>query len=413
MKTNFIKLLAIAAMMLAASMFTGCDSADEPTPVKASEPIRLSRTETEMVHSQSGFAMKLLRIISNENPGKNVGISPFCVQQALSMLGNGVSDEYQEDYARVLGTSGISDMNALNVRLNESLPIRDPENVSVQIANGMWLNSNYGIVPAFIDVMCDTYASEAATYDFKTVNIADIANGWIAKKTKNGIQNLIPTTYNRNNKAAFILANALYFDAKWKIKFDKSNTEPRAFTDSYGQNGTDVSTMHNRQKIHYVSREKYTMASLPFGQGLYCMMVILPEVGITPDEVLADMTDDELTEAWNQVQLVDADIYMPKVGMTTSGEITSEIMGAGLPLDQITYNNVCKTVSEVSAYQGFNMTLDENGTVIKAAGAVVAGDGAIIAPRDELRINRPFIFGVYEVSSRVFLGLGIINQPDK
>lgn len=121
----------------------------------------------------------------------------------------------------------------------------------------------------------------------------------------------------------------------------------------------------------------------------------------------------EAGEAWNQVQLVDADIYMPKVSMTTSGEITSEIMGAGLPLDKITYNNVCKTVSEVTAYQGFNMTLDENGTVIKAAGAVVAGDGAMIAPRDELRINRPFIFGVYEVSSRVFLGLGIINQPDK
>lgn len=400
-------MLAIGVMMAG---MTACSSDDEPTP-PAAEPISLSRTETEMMQSQADFAISLLKTFSTENPTGNVGISPFSIQQVLSALGNGVSDEGRARYAQALGLTDISDLNALNLRLNEALPVRDPKNVSISIANGLWMNEAYTFNPDFVSVMQDNYKSEAATYDFGSVDIADIANEWIAKKTHDGIKNLVPSVYNRNPNAVFILANALYFNGKWNTKFEAKDTKPGKFTDSYGNNARQVPMMQNSQEIGYIGYENYSMSTLSFGQGMYQMLIILPDLGTTPQEVLAGLTDASLKKGLSKLNFVTSKIYLPKFKMSAQGEITRNIASAGLPLNEFSYANICANAGVVNTYYGFSIRVDEEGAEIKAAtsSGMVSSPG--FTPGPELRVDRPFIFAVYETSSRAILGLGVINDP--
>ena len=409
---NFRKIYAVIMSMMSLGIMTGCSDNSEPTP--PSEPINLSRSETEIVKAQSDFAIKMLNIEVSEAPGSNFGLSPFCVQQALSMLGNGVSDADRAQYAAAFGLDGVDDLNALNVRLNESMPLRDPSNVSVQIANGMWLNSNYAVKQTFVDAMRDVYRSDASSYDFANVNIADIANGWISSKTKNGINGLIPDKYNRNDNVVFVLANALCFNGKWQTKFDVAQTKPLTFSDSYGKQGKEVPMMHNKQEIYYYGAEKSSMAWLPFGNGSYRMLVILPDLGVTVEDVLADLSDKAISEAWEQSQQVSADVYLPKFAFSAKSEITQEIVKAGVPLKSVRYANLSDAVVDVFTYHGFSIKVDEEGAELKAASAVSGMDTAPgPLPAAELKVDRPFIYAVCEMSSGAMLGLGVINDPLK
>lgn len=410
MKTMIYKASAMLAIGVMMAGMTACSSDDEPTP-PAAEPISLSRTETEMMQSQADFAISLLKTFSTENPTGNVGISPFSIQQVLSALGNGVSDEGRARYAQALGLTDISDLNALNLRLNEALPVRDPKNVSISIANGLWMNEAYTFNPDFVSVMQDNYKSEAATYDFGSVDIADIANEWIAQKTHDGIKNLVPSVYNRNPNAVFILANALYFNGKWNTKFEAKDTKPGKFTDSYGNNARQVPMMQNSQEIGYIGYENYSMSTLSFGQGMYQMLIILPDLGTTPQEVLAGLTDASLKKGLSKLNFVTSKIYLPKFKMSAQGEITRNIASAGLPLNEFSYANICANAGVVNTYHGFSIRVDEEGAEIKAAtsSGMVSSPG--FTPGPELRVDRPFIFAVYETSSRAILGLGVINDP--
>lgn len=400
-------MLAIGAMLSGAA---ACSSDDEPTP-PAAEPISLSRTETEMMQSQADFAISLLKTMSAGKTEENIGFSPFCVQQLLSALGNGVSGDGRATFAEALGMSDIPGLNALNMRLNEALPVRDPKNVNISIANGLWMNEAYTFNPDFISVMQDNYKSEAATYDFGSVDIADIANEWIAQKTHDGIKNLVPESYNRNPNAVFILANALYFNGKWTTKFEAKDTKPGKFTDSYGNDAREVPMMQNSQQIGYIGYDNYSMSTLSFGQGMYHMLIILPDLGTTPQEVLAGLTDASLKEGLSSLNFVTSKIYLPKFKMSAQGEITRNIASAGLPLNEFSYANICANAGVVNTYHGFSIRVDEEGGEIKAATSTGMEMSPGFTPGPELRVDRPFIFAVYETSSRAILGLGVINDP--
>lgn len=400
--------VALTAAVLAGMGMTGCSSSeDEP---KA--PMVLSRSETEMVQAQSDFAIKLLKTISEENPGENVGFSPFCVQQMLSMLANGVATEDQSKFVQSFGVTDVAELNELNMRLNETLPSRDPKNVTVSIANGFWMNETYNFKPDFVKTMRENYKSESASYDFGSVNIANIANKWIADKTNNGIRGLIPGIYNRNSSAVYILANALYFNGKWKNRFDKKSTRELPFTDSYGKNSKDVPTLFNTVKIFYRGFDHYSMSSLSYGEDAYRMLIILPDEGYTPADILDELTGGKMEQGLKQMNELFVALFLPKFDTATRGEITENIGKAGVPLNTVSYGNACPAIGQVVAYQGFAVTVSEEGTEIKASGASAGLPTASVeSPGSELHIDRPFIYAVYETSSNAILGLGIINDP--
>ena len=59
-------------------------------------------------------------------------------------------------------------------------------------------------------------------------------NGWVEKKTRDKIKDLIKPDMLKS--AVFVLINAIYFKAKWKYPFKKSSTRSKLFhTESKSQ----------------------------------------------------------------------------------------------------------------------------------------------------------------------------------
>ena len=85
-----------------------------------------------------------------------------------------------------------------------------------------------------------------------------------------------------------------------------------------------------------------------------------------------------------------------------------------MPLKSVRYANLSDAVVDVFTYHGFSIKVDEEGAELKAASAVSGMDTAPgPLPAAELKVDRPFIYAVCEMSSGAMLGLGVINDPLK
>lgn len=415
MRQNYLGLQWALIGAVAMFALSGCSS-DEPeivTPVEPSPYMKMSAADEAIVKSQHDFSFSLLSELNKDYPGENVGFSPYCVQECLSILANGVSDEDQERFAAAFNMSDVAEMNDFCKRLNISMPLRDPQNVSISIANGLWINNKYNVNPAFVDVVRNNYAGDVQSSDFSKVSITDIVNKWVAEKTRNSIQNLLPKSLDGDINSTFVLANALSFEAKWKEGFDESETAPRPFTDSYGKNAKNVPTMHNRQNIQFGGNDMYSVARLYFGDSNYSIVFIIPDEGFTVKDVLAVASKDEIHKLFVDGQSMSAEVYLPKFSFKTDNNITSSLEKAGVPVSTVSYKNICDFNQEVEAFQGFSFSVDEEGAKVETATGVRPPATAIVLPNGELYVNRPFIFYITESSSQAMIGLGIVNDPTK
>lgn len=224
MDSLFSKLINASAVLLAALfMFSSCSSDDDAPEecISRAQPLRLSANERELINAQADFGFKMLSEISKDNQGKNFAISPFCIQQSLSMLANGVSDDDREKFISAFGINSIEEMNDLSVRLNDAVTRRDPDNVKVKIANNLWMNSVYRFNENFVDLLRSKFYCESKTYNFADVSIADIVNKWLSDKSGCNDMSIIPAIYNHDGSNPFILANALNLEATWMTPFYK------------------------------------------------------------------------------------------------------------------------------------------------------------------------------------------------
>ena len=105
-------------------------------------------------------------------------------------------------------------------------------------------------------------------------------NGWVEKKTKNKIKDLIdPSSLDPYSR--FVLINAIYFKATWKYKFVKSKTRRTMFfpeSQSQGLEPKKVQMMDLTEKLEFADLPslKSTMVRLPYEGDRIVFDILLP-----------------------------------------------------------------------------------------------------------------------------------------
>jgi serine protease inhibitor len=89
-----------------------------------------SLEQAKLVSADTGFAFSLLKELANEQPARNIFISPYSISTVLQMVGNGAAGSTRDEMARVLGTSEL-EAGVLN-RAHKEL------DASVRSAQPMW-----------------------------------------------------------------------------------------------------------------------------------------------------------------------------------------------------------------------------------------------------------------------------------
>ena len=322
---------------------------------------------------------------------------------------------------------GIQAVNDYCKKLIDGLPKVD-DKVTLNIANAIFLNKSFTLKPQFTQDMQTYYDAKAEALDFKAPETLDHINGWCNEKT-NG---MIPTILDEIDPLIMsYLLNAIYFKADWASKFDPQNTKDETFTTENGNSSTKIPMMHQNVLIKYMKNNTYSAIEMPYGNGLWNMVVMMPEEGKNTDDIinhlkmfgvypmLYDDIDGSL-DTW-VFGPYEVDLKLPRYETSSDTDDLEDgliglmkKMGIKRAFDDALAEipNMCELPVYIEMMrQKAKIKVNEEGS--EAAAVTVAGvtnksmgSEPKEYPKATFHANRPFVYVIREASSGVILFVG-------
>jgi serpin B len=373
---------------------------------------------------------------------ENLCISPYSIDSALAMTFAGADGETRTEMARVLHfpndgeVSGsffalqqsLQQMSAKTAEIaKESKKFGGPtEPITLSIANRLFAQKGYHFRDTYLALVKQNFGGAFEPIDF----IADPAaatqriNRWVADQTRNRIQDLIPAGA-LDETARLVLANALYLKAPWANEFSQNATHPEPFFVRSAP--VDVPMMRKTDKnFGYARREGFTVVTLPYAGNDLQFVVLLPD-DINGLRDLESKLSADVLAGCAKVDRRDVDLYFPKFKLeppTITLAKQFEALGMKSAFDRpkgsANFDKIAPRTPNDYLYvsQIFHKTfiaVDEKGTEAAAATAVAmmaaTGMRSPARPPIEVKVDRPFLYAIQHVPSRVCLFLGRVTDP--
>ncbi len=214
-----------------------------------------------------------------------------------------------------------------------------------------------------------------------------------------------------NPKALTYLLNAIYFKGRWLEKFNKNNTRETTFTTEKNVK-TKVQMMHQKAGFRYNENAICQTLILPYGNGSYQMVVLLPREGKKITDVLNSLNAEKWTDNIKKCHNTKVNLSLPRFTTTYNQQLNSIVQALGMSLifntTKADFSRLSTTPSYVSRIlQNAKIEVDEQGT--KAAAATVVENGlTAIGPESEVvfKADHPFIYAITEYSTGTIYFMG-------
>ena len=432
------KLFLLAAVELSAKMLSCSSSSDDVAEdlgeakkvvnmLSEPQPIQLTNAQRVFVNDNNQFTLNFLKTVNEtDQSGKSFIYSPLSITYVLGMVNDAAAGQTEQELEQTLGfhEGGIQAVNDYCKNLIDNLPKVD-EQVALNIANAIFVNKNKATLKAqYQQDMLNYYDAKAEALDFEAAGTLDHINGWCKEKTKD----MIPTILDEvNPDAVSYLLNAIYFKADWASKFDQKNTKEETFNTENGK--TKLPLMHQNVLIQYAKNSIFSSVSIPYGNGEWSMIVMLPEEGKTTDDIINNLASYGLTmygfcgTMGDTYSAYEVDLKLPRYETSSdTDQIDDNLigllqkMGIHLAFDSnfAEIPNMCESgdVYISKMRQKAKIKVNEEGS--EAAAVTVAEmaytTSSIPQPREYAKAtfhaNRPFVYVIREASSGVILFVG-------
>jgi serine protease inhibitor len=408
MKKKFFILIACTALLIS------CEKTDDNnTPKK----ITVTKTTEQVIAADNLFGIDLFkRVLANDSTTANIFISPTSVALALAMTYNGADGETKTAMQEALRKQGLTpeQLNQSYKELIDALVTVDPK-VLLEIANSIWYRNDVSVLPAFIETNQTYYDAEVRSLVFDD-NAKDIINGWVADKTHDKITEVIDRI---PEDAIMYLINAIYFKGIWRSEFDKEQTRDLPF---YLKDGSvaEVPAMQQQDTFRYLDNELLSAVELPYGDGNFSMVILLPDAGKTTDDIIASLDADSWENWMSSLSNRDVVIHLPKLKFEYKKELRQDLTDLGMGVaftDLADFSKIDPTrdlmISKV-IHKTF-VEVNEEGTEAAAVTVVeivetTSGPGTQPGPV-YFYVDRPFIFIIKERDTGAILFIGRVNDP--
>ncbi len=360
-----------------------------------------------VITSNNTFGLELIKNVIEAKPDTNLMISPLSVSLALSMTLNGAAGETESAMKKTLGfeTLTLGEVNQVQKELMQRLLTTDPK-VLFEIANSIWYRENYPVLQSFLDVNQEYYNAEIRELDFSSPEAVTIINDWISDATHGKIEEMIDRI---DPTVVMFLINALYFKGLWKVEFNDSLTNSETF---YGYDQThQVQMMHRKDSLAYYENDRLQAVELPYGEGQYSMMILLPKETETVASLLNEMSLDVYQNICQNLTLQDGDLGLPKIKIEFKILLNDILKALGM---EIAFG-ASADFSNINGYGNLFISrvihktfieVDEVGTEAAAATVVEIKEFSAQPTGFMMYTNRPFLFFIRdaETNSIVFTG---------
>ncbi len=411
-------MFSLAFIMIAGifGSMTSCENTKDTTPPGDPVPIDLTVKQKEVVEAANEFAFDFfVPIVTEQKGAENIMVSPFSVTSALSMTLNGAAGETFEAMRTALRYDGrtIEEINETYLKLiEEMIPV--DERVIMEIANSAWVEEKFTPKQTYMDALVKWYLAEVKKIDVTDPGAVGMINAWIEDKTHDKIQNMVSSL---PDNLAMLLVNAVYFKGKWKHQFDKDDTHDRSFYVTPDA-PVDVPMMYQKQNFALAGTENATLVELPYGQGNYSMVIMLPDEGVSAEAAALTLTPENWA-AWTEslsAGTTELEIYLPRFKYDYKRSLNDDLaslgMGVAFDPDNADFSNISDLQLYITdvLHQTFIET-NEEGTEAAAATVVIIGTTSIPPPAPVINVNRPFLYFIRETTTGTIVFMGKVVDP--
>jgi serine protease inhibitor len=377
----------------------------------------LSAQEREIVEAGNDFALKITRLINNDERG-NFFISPLSVGYALGMAYNGAAGETKAGIKNTLDYGSLTDKEINQSYLNLTRQLRGMDKkVAMEIANSVWYTKDLQVKTPFKGILREYYDAEATALDFGNPVSKDIINKWIEDKTLGKIKDMLDQI---PPDAVMYLVNAIYFKADWTFQFDKSATKKEPFK-LEGGNEVMVDMMFSKGvEVSYLVKEKFTYIEIPYGNGQFKFTILLPHQGYGVDDVFTSLDANQLKNLSSQTGKITVELKLPKFKLEYKKLLNDYLSEMGMARAFSEKEAEFPDFFELSEppyisrvlHQAF-LEVNEEGS--EAAAATIVEIEVTSYPGDpkpqRITIDRPFGFFIFEKHTNTVLFAGKLMKP--
>lgn len=377
----------------------------------------LEEVDPDIALSVQRYSEILLRK-SLQNSG-NVMVSPASVFLALAMTMNGADGQTREEMLATLSDTGFTaeDINLFSRSWINLLTAAGGDKTDISIANSIWFREGFDADRDFLQTNADYYQAGARELDFADEKSLDIINGWVDYNTNGLIEKIIEQI---NPTTVMFLINTVYFKSDWQRPFLKALTRPNTFHTSDGEIQREF--MYSEDPVLYFELDDGRGVVLPYDNGRFAYIAVLPDENLTPRDWFAERNDDslfaELYQAATSAEQVSTSLSLPKYEAEYEDTLNNELIDMGMTsafdgaADFSLLNTGRRTglyISEVR-HKTF-ITVDEEGTEASAATSVAINESAVMTDQ-ELHFDRPFFYAIIDMENGLPLFAGVLEKPN-
>jgi serpin B len=417
------QVLRLTIALVIASLMVGCTGTAKGAPLQSDKP-RLTSDATdaemaELVSGNSAFAFDLYQRLRKEQD-RNLFCSPHSISLALAMTYAGARGETEQQMADTMHYTLPQErlhpaFNALDTTLTGYGDDEEEDGFQLNIANAIWGQEGYKFLPAFLDTLAENYGAGLRTLDFanETEAARQTINDWVSEQTEEKIQDLIPKGM-LNPMVRLVLTNAIYFNGKWVLPFEKNNTRDEPFTLLDGST-VSVPMMSQIESLKYAESDGYQAVELPYRDSTVAMLFILPEAGQF-EEIEGTFSVASVTTMTKDLTPQLVHLFVPKFTFESEFNLSETLIQMGMvaAFGNADFSGMTGDrdlfISDV-VHKAF-VAVDEEGTEAAAATAVIMEKGApMIEDAILMKLDRPFLFLIRDNDTGTILFIGRVLNP--
>jgi serpin B len=412
-------LLLVALPACGGSGSSATVGVEQSTQTRITNPSVPAADGTELSTDDQAFAVDLYQALrAQSSTDANLVFSPASLSIALAMLYDGAANETATQIATALHfTLPVDRLNAafdaLDLALTTAPPGGDAGTFELSLVNSTWVQRDFTILPAYLDVLAESYGAGVNTVDFVAApdDARSAINAWVASQTQNEIPTLLPAG-SIDNLTRLVLANAVYFHGDWATPF-----MPDSPTGPFHAPAGDVTVpmMSGEGNATLWSGSGWNAAALAYDGATTSMVLVVPDAG-TFDSFEAALSANSLAAILTSGQQSEGTLTMPRFKFSLAESLNNTLAGLGMQdaftdaadlsgIDGATDLKVQAVVHQAG------IAVDEQGTTAAAATGVVVGRKISVEVGNSLTVDRPFLFFIVHQPTGALLFAGRVVDP--
>jgi serpin B len=354
-----------------------------------------------------------LVLLSKLGGSSNLSVSPASLYFALGMLQNAARGDTAAQIAHALQTGGLStgDQNAglagLVAELNAAA---QQDGITLDSANSLWQDRSFAVRKQFLDTLAAYYRTGVWQVDYQhdTAGALKAIDDWTSQQTHGKITKLFD---HLDPSTVLVLANAIYFHAKWATPFDKAATRDGTFTTATGKRVT-AKFMSGGPGLQAVATDGYQAVQLPYQGGRFAALAVMPTSGSLGDFVRS-LTPGRISSIASSLA-ANVSVSMPRFATTSKIDLKPVLEALGMTdafTDNADLSGLSDTPTKVAqVIQRVYLGVGEKGTTAAAAtGISIMPTSATTGP--SVLVDHPFLFLVRDTKTGAILFASQVQDP--